>query len=392
MRLTTQEWRVAVEALTSFHRQATAARYVLRGTARVEVVDAHGEVREADAAVRPWHAQRVRGQAERFQNVAECGGLKFGLETENGLIPLQKRCDCWRVCSRCMRIRRRKLGAGMKRQRMHIVQKHKREIGRFYKGREGRWSEKLITFTVPHSDSPAEDARLIVDAWQKLLRKIRAHLQRRGAVRRTRKGKLAPISVPWCRALEVSPREAGGHAHMHVWWYGPFLDHVLLRHWWGEIVAMMGREVPSLAWQDVRATGRDSRLAGWLGNPREDSEIYWPVVDIQGAKSDAASTYTQKVGVALYITKGSELQRISAAHAAKIYEVFEGTRAVQWARGWAPPKVRKLRVAILRRLTQAEIERFWSERRSASSTGARQNRGEMPHTSSEGETQSDTFS
>lgn len=366
-------WRSEVEALTSFHRQATAGRLLLRGTRRCNgfVTDVHtGEVKSGEPYVSAWYQSRIRGQAERFQNVAECGGFQYALETEHGVIPLRKRCDCWRVCTRCTRSRRRKLSDGMQTQRALALRLHKRESQRVYRGKEGKWSEKLITFTVPHSESPAADARCIVDAWQKLLRKIRAHLLLRGAVRRSKSGKRVAISVPWCRALEVAPGQAGGHAHMHVWWYGPFLDSALLRQWWGELISATGRTVPRKPWSEVRQTGRDRRLASWLGNPRDHDEIWWPVVDITAARSDAASEYTQKVGVALYTVKGGELTRLSAAHAAKIYEVFEGTRAVQWARGWAPKKGAKYRQARLRRLTQAELEALWS--RLASSMEQRQ--------------------
>jgi hypothetical protein len=256
--------------------------------------------------------------------------------------------------------RRWLLREGMKRQHAEVMRRHKRELGRYYRGKEGKWSEKLITFTVTHGDSPAEDARVIVNAWQKMLRKIRTHLMKRGAVRRSKSGKLAPISVPWCRALEVGTGKNGGgreaHAHLHVWWVGPFLDVVLLRKWWGELIIEAGREVPARQWKDIQSEGRDRRLAAWMGNPAEENWIPWPVVDVRSEKSDGIAAYTQKVGLALYTQKGGEIHLLSPAHAAAIYEVFEGTRAVQWARGWAPVRPRKHSGARFRRLTEKERE------------------------------------
>ncbi len=359
-------WLASVEALTSFHRKSTAARYVLRGTRRGAAPSVNEEDGTIEGGLEPtinhWHLARAKGQASRFQWVSGCGAYEYGVETAEGkLIPIEKKCDCWRVCGRCLKRRKYRLGEGMRTQRELALKTYGAQARKTYRGGEGKWSEKLITFTVPHGNNPADDARVIVHAWQRILRKVRTHLVERGAYRRTPKGRKAALSVPWCRALEVAPGQTGGHAHLHVWWFGPFLDVVLLRAWWGEIL-QESRTVPTRRWSEVKGEGRDRRLHSWLRNPRPDTEIPWPVVDIETSRSKKGEIagYTQKVGIAFYVVKGTELQRLSPAHVASIYEVFEGTRAVQWARGWAPKKGVSVKRVRLRRLTEKEVEALWS--------------------------------
>lgn len=368
-------WLHAVESLTSMHRASRAADLLRRGTRRTEtedwshdedgVVTNHGPTTNGTPIVTRWHEQRIKGQAERFERVERCGTFENALDVtfEDGKTQtkfLRTKCECWRVCQKCLDKRKWKLSEGMKTQRELILRRHKSETHRRYRGPEGKWSEKLLTFTVPHGpQGPGHDARVIVDAWQQLLRRVRKHLLSRGASRISASGKQVAVSIPWCRALEVAPGDSGGHAHLHVWWYGPFLDAVLLRAWWGELLREAGvTGIPVRRWRELRAQGRDRRLASWLGNPSEEHGIPWPVVDIRRG-DESASLYTQKVGVALYITKGTDTSRIEPAHAASIYETFEGVRAVQWARGWAPPKKPlRARCVSFRRLTEDEKSRL----------------------------------
>jgi hypothetical protein len=355
----------AVEALTSFHRRSRAAHYRLGGR-RPDVtwIDWEtGELTPARIKTGRWHEQRIAGQADRFERVALCGTFVYALDVTDaaGRVttrPIAYRCDCWRVCPRCARRRRWKLTEGMKVQRELALRRYARESRAGYRGKEGKWSEKLITFTVPHGpDGPAADARMLVGAWQKLLRKVRTHLADRGALRTLPSGKRAPAAVPWCRTLEVAMRN-GEHAHMHVWWHGPFIDSVLLQLWWGAILEAEGAVgLQTVRWADLAGKGHDSRLFRWLGCPRADAVLPRGIADIRADKTgDAAiAEYTQKVGVAFYVTKGSETLYLEPAHAASIYEVFEGTRAVQWASGWAPPKVPlQAKCVTFRRLTEEE--------------------------------------
>jgi hypothetical protein len=365
-------WLASVEALTSFHRRKVAAGLRWRRKPDVTWVNWEtGELVPGRVRTSRWHEQRELGQVERFDRVRACGTYEYALDVTglDGKLesrPIRQRCDCWRVCPRCSARRRWKLRDGMTRQREAIKRRFWRQTGRYYRGTEGTWSEKLITFTVPHGAlGPAADARVLVDAWQKLLRLVRRHLVQRGAVVPASvvggpPSKPVALPVPWNRALEVAAGngDPNGHAHMHVWWYGPFLDVALLQLWWGKLLVDAG--VPGVVhvpWSTIARSGKDARLWEWAGKPALDAVLPRGIVDIRSEKKDSAALaeYTQKVGVALYVTKGSESYALAPVHAASIYEVFEGTRAVQWARGWAPPKVpvRALCVSF-RRLTDEE--------------------------------------
>jgi hypothetical protein len=373
-------WLAAVEALTSFHRRSRAARIRWRRR-RPDVtwIDWNtGELTPGVLRSRQWHEQRERGQAERFERVAQCGSYEFALDItlasgEQTTRPLRRRCDCWRVCPRCLAHRKWKLGEGMKQQRELIKRRFWRQTGEYYRGKEGKWSEKLITFTVPHgSGGPAQDAHALVDAWPKMLRRIRRHLVERRRARAAGQASIsgapesASLSVPWVRALEVAASDdrPTGHAHLHVWWYGPYLDIALLQLWWGQVLTEAGvtgvQQVPWSTFERRSQGGRerpDPRVWIWAKKPDKNALLPCGIVDIRSEKSQPGSlaAYTQKVGVALYVTKGTATAALAPVHAASIYEVFEGIRAVQWAQGWAPPKAPlKALCVTFRRLTDEE--------------------------------------
>lgn len=312
-------WIEQVEMHTSLWRQKKGARHQGKSASH-------------------WHRQRRQGQAERFDRVVACGTVKWVLSrhspqgtTER---PLATRCDCWRVCSRCLDRRRFKLRTGIEQQRERALKLHSRQVARWYTGSEGRWSERLITLTVPHGESPAHDARLLTKGWRELSRRIAQHLKL------DREAEAKPV---WVRAMEVAPTETGGHAHLHVWWFGPFIDHAWLRATWGHVLERFGAKVPRIVWSEAVAKSVDKRFAQWARScrgkhGRATATVPWPIVDVRSAYSGGASEYATKVGVALYISKGAKGQpeRIHPLHAATIYQALESARAVQWARGWAP--------------------------------------------------------
>lgn len=273
----------------------------------------------------------MRGQARRFEKVAQCGG-DTGLvwSSDAGHSFAQKvRCDCWRVCRRCLRARQARLRTGVTGQRRIALAVHRHRLARRYAGIEGRWTEKLITFTVPHGESPAADAALLPRLWAEWARSMGRHLKKRGL----RRG----VSPVWLRALEVAPNRGGGHAHLHVWYVGPYLEHAWLHIWWGRALEAVGRRVPYRSYEDILKTARDRRSPQWFRRFRKLGAP-WPVVDIRRATDEAAVEYASKVGVVTYVTKGLKRQPLEPAHAAKIYESTEGVRCVQWCRGWAPKR------------------------------------------------------
>ena len=343
-------WLEQVELYTSVWRKKRAARHRWKA---------------APSPDRPvgskWHEVRALGQAERFERVAMCGAVRFvqRRHTSEGTAErnLEYRCDCWRVCKKCLERRRFRLTSGLEVQRKRAFAIHAHRLRRGYAGAEGRWSEKLITLTVPHGSSPGGDARVLTKAWRELSRKIATHLKK------DRECEASPV---WVRALEVAPGATGGHAHLHLWWFGPFLDHAWLRVTFGRILEGMGVKCPEKPWDDAVSSAVDARFSVWGRtrrgvHGREVDAVPWPVVDLGGRSSAAVGRYASKVGIAFYVTKGTKNQRLSPMHAASIYQALEGSRCVQWARGWAPKREPQEGVTYSRRRLTAEEEQKVNE-------------------------------
>lgn len=319
----TLEWLDRVEMYTSWFRCSRAARH-------------RWKYGNGDSSYH-WHRSREVGQGERFNRVRRCGEPMAEMVSDSGRsFVLTRRCDCWRVCASCLRRRRMALIEGLRDAEKRVRVERKRQLSRAYAGPEGRWSAKLVTLTVPHSGSARTDAKALATAWAELSRRWTTHLKKdRGAEK-------SPV---WVRALEVAPNENGGHAHLHVWYVGPFIEHAWLRTTWGDILESKGVRCPREPWESAMGKAVDQRARVWCRtmrgrNGRERESLPWPVVDVRSAYDSGAGSYAAKVGVQLYVAKGAkgEPQRMEAVHAAVIYEAFEGRRAFQWARGWAPRK------------------------------------------------------
>lgn len=332
------QWLEQVELYTSLWRRRRAARYRLK-------------------AANHWHRARVEGQEKRFERIAECGAVRWMLERHDGqgttARPLKSRCDCWRICRGCLDRRKWKLSTGIMQQRERAFALHARQRARWYGGAEGRWSERLLTLTVPHGDSPGSDARMLTRGWRELSRRIARHM---------REDRGAAVSPVWVRAMEVAPSQAGGHAHLHVWWFGPFIDHAWLRATWGAILERMGAKVPRVVYSEALRKSVDKRFKVWVRTRRGQHgrslpTVPWPVVDVRSGRDAGAAQYAQKVGVVLYVSKGAKeaTERLHPLHAATVYEALESARCVQWCRGWAPPRRREPGVSwSLRRLSEEE--------------------------------------
>jgi len=280
--------------------------------------------------VSAWHADRVRGQGERLDRVRACGQLTpyEWVDKETGArFPHRARCGVWRLCRSCARARRRKLQGGVAAQRALALAVYRDRVRKHYAGREGRWGERLVTFTVPHSGDLAADVELLPRLWRAIEAPWRRHLRARG---------LRETQV-YVRSIEVAH---AGHAHLHVWMLGPYIERALLAVWWTEACAREGREVLARSVADVVREARDPRTREWLQRHVQGESVPWLVVDVRGGSGGAAAAYAAKVGVALYTVKGTEVQELAPVHAARVYEALEGVRVTQWARGWAPRKGR----------------------------------------------------
>lgn len=340
------EWKGAVEAFTSFKRRALAARHLARG-ARPTV---EGPV------LSPWHEARASSLAERWQRVAGCGALALMAQHEDGrCVPIEARCGDWRACHRCRAYRQWRLqrdGDVVARAARRL---YAPQLSRWYTGPEGRWSERMVTLTVPHSGSIAEDARLYREAWPRFLRRLNRHFSEQRGLPKNRSKAGKELSggrssiVPWRRAVEVaSTGEA--HFHGHVWMLSPFVDQVMVHVWWGMALLESGLaecRMPMKAWDETGA--RDPRAHVWLGRP---SEVPWPVADVRGGQM---ADYVGKVGLRDYVVKSDGVKEaLAPVHAANAYEALSGLRVVQWAMGWSPGGETREAGWHVRRATEAE--------------------------------------
>lgn len=196
-----------------------------------------------------WHMQRRGGQWERFDRVRSCGSrmrtASCGLcGTDRHAVP--EGCGVRRVCTRCDAIgalaRRARFGRARGRA---FVDGHRR--GLFLKARRGgRFTEKMLTLTIPHAlleDAEAGSvvaksrdtlhARVVAlfEAWPRFLRKVNRHWK---AAKQT--------AVDYHRAFEWTPgkRDEHGHPHFHVYLWCPWVDVALLRAWWAESLLEVG--------------------------------------------------------------------------------------------------------------------------------------------------------
>lgn len=335
-------WWEALEALTSFGRRAQAARLVSRGAK--PAVD--GPVSSH------WHFARVESLAQRWERIAQCGALALMAEGPGGrVVPVETRCGDWRACHRCRDRRRWQLQRDGELVARAARREYARECSQHYRGPEGRWSERMVTLTVPHSGSVAMDSRLYRTAWPLWIRRVKRHFAERGVRPRRAPGRRSGV-IPWRRACEVaSTNEA--HFHGHVWMLSPFVDQVLLHVWWGRALleaGMPAERMPMKCWADVEA--RDERAHGWLGCPEV---VPWPVVDVRGGDR---RKYVGKVGMSDYIVKSDGVREsLHPVHAANAYEALSGLRVVQWASGWAPGREGAEGWRV-RRATQAERDEW----------------------------------
>ncbi len=263
----------------------------------------------------------MRGIAERVERVRSCGaetGFQWVEKEGPGRMPHRTACGCWRLCKRCVLRRRSKLSEGVTTQRALALATHKKRMGRRYAGQEGRWTERMLTFTIPHDAGSdlGRDVGVLPAAWRRLEVPWRRHLKARGA----------DLPQVYVRAIEVA---GAGHAHLHVWSVGPYIEYSLLRAWWGAALEHEGYQVPRKKLSEVLARARDPRTEEWLAGYVDDNDcIPWPIVDAETAKATAggAARYVVKVGgaAALYVSKQEGFRDLEPVHAARVYEALEG--------------------------------------------------------------------
>lgn len=375
-----------------------------------------------------WHKVREKGQRERFSRVRRCGSdrMRHWCGTCQRPGPdVALVCDQHRLCLECRRRRahrfQRQMIAGMELVQADL-ERHQlnrptkiRADGSLIRG--GEWTEKFLTLTLPHSGDVAADVRELPKAWRRFWRSLQDHIahdvlegdkrpKREPTPRdkkRSRKG-LPPIDEfvikmvagaehrelmrmnRFVRVIEVTEGvDAKGHAHLHVYLVGPYVDKYRLAHLWGsalskpyqDLLVQAGAVAPlesSLGWVDAEGTHQPGTI-GVIARLREnlvrrklhrmaidsitDRERSWyvtrrgpngrplsilwaPVIDVrQVVKADAKEGQIARGGVATELCKylikdclyeDGKLELLEPSVYARIYAALEGRRAIAASR------------------------------------------------------------
>jgi len=178
-------------ASTEPHRIGKARKHWRRAAEikRERLEPGESPARAADGA--RWHQRRSYGQINRFTHVEDCGTQSY-----------------WIVCEACSRTKEK-----MRDRR--------------------RWSEKLLTLTVPHRREHGSRQRIEIAfralfLFQKALKKwLRSHDDYE--------------LVAWFRTFEWTPGDDGhGHPHFHFWILCPYLDRKFMLRAWAQALRTSG--------------------------------------------------------------------------------------------------------------------------------------------------------
>ncbi len=208
------------------------------------------------------YERKARGQHERIKKVLACKTEAYELvgnpmcpacaeEVKNQMLT---RCEGWRYCMPCRSERCREYRARLNEAIEQARIKHERKLSGWR-----RWSEKMLTITIPHSGSSAYDLAKLQKSWAKgkFLSRLKNWFTPHSCKRcrsSTKHAWMRPSSdvrikdgLPFARVLELTGSD-GGHAHAHVWMMTPYLPHWVLR-------TLLG-----FSMQDIAVTSDD----GWL--------------------------------------------------------------------------------------------------------------------------------
>lgn len=276
-----------------------------------------------------WHRARASGLRWRYRNACRCG-----LDTLHKLCgacgvvhSTPKGCKRYTVCGECRAgraaARAKRLGEGM--------QRHARTPEARMGAAEG-WRWRWLTLTVPHGAGVVEDASRLPRAWSRLRRRIRQ--------------RLGPARASWLRyvrSLELTASD-GGHAHLHVLVWSPWLSQAWLAVEWARAVRAEGGRVDERALVELverERSRRGEREAASLvelvtdGRARRaPASVPWAVVDVRrvGDDGDALRAYAAK-GVALYAAKGAHVEGGAFALAAELERALYSRRTWQASPG-----------------------------------------------------------
>lgn len=228
-------WIRQVEKATDAHRVLRAKHHWRRASElKAERLAAGRSTEEAEQGAR-WHRRRAYGQIDRFLAVLDCGVTKFWLVCEACGRAKEKarQCRITLVCVSCRGYIGQEKRSRFKRARERALARAN-AFGLLESGRHGvRWSEKLLTLTMPHltEHGPAERIRIM----------FRAVALFRKALKRWLEPSVHSDLVAWFRTFEWTPGADGrGHPHFHWWLLCPYLDRAVILEAWAQALRTAG--------------------------------------------------------------------------------------------------------------------------------------------------------
>lgn len=334
-----RQWREEVEAWTRRHREDREREHARRAWSAAKLSTA------------TWHANRAKGQRQRFFRLANCGEqwTVEGSCSACGTVTTRKvTCGLVNLCPRCRGREARRLRQRVREMMRELPAEYEEAVS------NGGWGWRFLTLTVPHGRGIKADVRdLRTRLWPAFVRQLRAH------IRIDLGFALRPL---FARTLEINAADSAddGHAHYHIALLMPYVSRNLLGLWWGKEVAKSGRNAPAA---DVAAILDGShpgareehpfyreRVAGYFvtrrgacGRPLADSCEAWqpatgkvpfPVVDFRRVEGDVSRELVK------YLVKdvSREGKRISPRVFAKVYEAVDGARRMSQSKPLRRPE------------------------------------------------------
>jgi hypothetical protein len=305
------EWARRVEFLenvgeqTKAHRERRARAYEVR--AREVRLEARGAGLSAieGAELARWYVSRAEGQRARIERVVACGKtddlIVTSCEACGVVREMATSCGSRSLCRSCRGTRNQLTRARFLRARGSLLNDAAKAC--LVRGHR-RWTEKLVTLTVPHYLGASERLRWMAVAVPHFLRALRgAWKQQQFDLR----------FVAYYRAYEWTAGEDGlGHPHVHLWMFCPWI----------------GKERIASMWKDALLR------AGFPERGFPASTGHMPVVDVAMLRAGDPAKIANEV--IKYLTKDiiAHDRFVDPATYARVYEAFDGLRVTQGSRGF----------------------------------------------------------
>ena len=295
---------------------------------RAAVAADHGRSTTAD-----WHNARARGLEQRYEKRRQCG-MDTAHVLCRGCGSVHARpvgCGRHSICASCRGSRAAKRARALR----EGLARHAASFGAKATSRHG-WRWRWVTLSPPNPADVERVATAIPRAWAFLRRDIRAL------------GGSLEHEVTFARSLEITASD-GGHAHLHVLAWCPYLPESWLRVRWANALRRAGLRTPDrdaselLAWEAERhGAQRAAQVKRLLldGRRRElQPTVPWAyghVMAVDSRDDDALTAYAAK-GVVTYVAKGTAIDYAELEAACAIERALYGRRTWQGSHGLLTP-------------------------------------------------------